>query len=52
MKNKVTIYTIAEELGMKVFLLTDRLVNRKNADISRFDRGSFDELKNFLESIR
>ena len=42
---------VAETLGMKVFLLTDRLINRKNEDISRYEQGSFDELGKFLEKI-
>lgn len=42
---------VAKKLGMKVFLLTDRLVNRKNADIGEYPRGSFDQLAKFLEKI-
>ncbi len=36
-------------VGMKVFLLTDCLLNRKNTDISIFARGSFDDLLQYLE---
>ena len=39
---------IAETIGMKVFLLTDNLVNRQNKDITVYNRGSFAELKKFL----
>lgn len=41
---------IAERLGIKVFLLTDCLINRKQADISTYPHGSFVELKAFLDS--
>ena len=39
---------VAETLGMKVFLLTDCLINKDGKDISRYPRGSFGELKRFL----
>ena len=42
---------IAEKLGMKVFLLTDCLINRKNEDISKYPHGGFKELADFLNSI-
>jgi len=42
---------IAEKLGMKVFLLTDCLINRENKDISKYPRGGYAELKTFLEGI-
>lgn len=42
---------IAETLGMKVFLLTDCLINEKNADISKYPLGGFDELKTYLKTI-
>ena len=38
----------AEGLGMQVFLLTDCIINKSGADISRFPRGGFGELKDFL----
>jgi len=34
----------AEQLGMKVFLLTDCLINKENADLSRYPHGDFDAL--------
>ena len=43
---------IAEKLGMKVFLLTDCLINRKNEDISKYPHGGFDELKVFLDGLK
>ena len=39
---------IAEKLGICVFLLTDNLINRKNTDISRYPKGSFDDLEEFI----
>ena len=42
---------IAETLGMKVFLLTNCLINEKNADISKYPQGGFEELKNFISKL-
>ncbi len=42
---------IAEKLGMKVFLLTDDLINKTNEDISKFSHGSFDRLFDFLYEV-
>ena len=42
---------IASKLGMKVFLLTDNLINKDNEDISRYKNGSFSDLKKFIEEI-
>lgn len=42
---------IAGELGMKVFLLTDCLINKHQEDISKYDRGNFEELLKFIEEI-
>lgn len=42
---------IAETLGMKVFLLTDCLINTKNKDISHYPSGSFPELLNYIWSL-
>ena len=42
---------IAEQLGMKVFLMTDCIINKANADISFYPHGSFDDLKNFLNTL-
>ena len=39
---------VATNLGMKVFLLTDCLINTKNADISVFPHGGFDDLLSFI----
>ena len=42
---------IARELGMQVFLMTDCLINKHNADISCYPRGSFPELIRFIEEL-
>lgn len=42
---------IAQTIGMKVFLLTDCLINRKNADISGYPGGGFEDLIAYVESI-
>lgn len=49
--NDVAEDMIAESLGMKVFLLTDCLINKRNADISGYAKGGFMELKEFLKDI-
>lgn len=42
---------VAEKLGMKVFLLTDNLINRTREDISRYPHGSFPELTIFVRGL-
>ena len=42
---------IAQTLGMKVFLLTDCLINKTGADISRYPHGGFDELLAFIRGL-
>jgi len=39
---------VAAKIGMKVFLLTDCLLNKSKKDISVYPRGGFDELEIFL----
>ena len=46
--NDATEDMVAEELGMKVFLLTDCLLNTKNVDISKYPQGSFHDLLTFI----
>lgn len=41
----------AEGLGLKVFLLTDTMINRKDRDITCYERGSFKELKEYLKQL-
>jgi len=42
---------IAEQLGMKVFLLTDCLINKDGKDISKYRRGSFAELEHYIGEL-
>lgn len=42
---------VAEKLGMQVFLLTDCLINKHDADIRRFHKGGFCELKKYIEQL-
>ncbi len=41
----------AQRLGMKVFLLTDCLINSVSADISKYPHGSFDALNEYIASL-
>jgi len=41
----------AEELGMRVFLLTDCLINKKDVDISRWAHGDYAKLQNWLREL-
>ena len=38
----------AAKIGMSVYLITDCLINNKNADLSEIPRGNFDDLRAFL----
>ena len=42
---------IASTLGMKVFLLTDCLINREEKDISNYPNGNYDDLIKYIESL-
>lgn len=42
---------VAEKLGMKVFLLTDCLINKDNVDITKYPKGSFDSLMSYINSL-
>ena len=42
---------ITQQLGMKVFLLTDCLINKAGTDISQYPNGSFSELARFLNTL-
>ncbi len=39
----------AEKVGMKTFLLTDCLINKDDADLSRWPKGDFEALEAFLK---
>ena len=47
----VTEDMIAGELGMKVFLLTDCIINKENKDISVYPNGSFKEALEYIKGI-
>lgn len=49
--NDVTEDMVAETLGMKVFLLTDCLINKENKDISVYPHGDFAQLLQFIDKI-
>lgn len=49
--NDVTEDMVARNLGMKVFLLTDCLINKKNLDIAQYPNGSFPELLTYIRSL-
>lgn len=49
--NDVSEDMIARELGMKVFLLTDSLINKENKDIDAYPHGSFPELMTFIREL-
>ena len=42
---------VAEELGIRCFLLTNNLINRKELDISKYSHGDCDALKKYLQEI-
>ncbi len=42
---------VAQAVGMKVFLLTDCLINKTNEDISKYPNGSFDELMEYINTL-
>lgn len=46
--NDVTEDMIAETVGMKVFLLSDCLINKERKDIDQYKRGGFDQLLEYI----
>lgn len=42
---------VAATLGMRVFLLTDCLINKFGKDISQFPNGSFDTLMEYIQTL-
>lgn len=42
---------IAQSLGMKVFLLTECIINRDGTDISQYPHGGFRELLDYIRSL-
>ena len=49
--NDVTEDMVAKKLGMKVFLLTDCIINKNGEDISAYPHGDFDALIAYLENL-
>lgn len=49
--NDVAEDMVAAKLGMKVFLLTDCIINKYDADISGYPQGGFDELMAFVKGL-
>ena len=49
--NDATEDMVAESLGMKVFLLTDCLINKQGKDISAYPHGSFDALMDYIRTL-
>ena len=42
---------VAQKLGMKVFLLTDNLINKADADISQYPNGGFAQLREHIDRL-
>jgi len=42
---------IAEQLGMKVFLMSEFLINKKNKDISMYPQGDFEALVEYIKGL-
>lgn len=42
---------VVQEMGMKVFLLTDCLINKDEVDIEAFPHGGFEELKRYIDEL-
>lgn len=49
--NDVSDDMVAQNVGMKVFLLTDCLINQNGEDISQYPNGSFEELMEYIKTI-
>ena len=49
--NDATEDMVAETLGMQVFLLTPCLINKHDLDLSRWPRGDFDALLDYLDKL-
>ncbi len=49
--NDVAEDMVARELGMQVFLLTDCLINKPNADLSQYPHGDFAALQEYLSAL-
>jgi HAD superfamily hydrolase (TIGR01549 family) len=43
---------VAQKLGIRVFLLTDCLINKSGSDIAQYPHGSFPELMDFIRKLK
>lgn len=50
--NDVNEDMVCEKLDMKVFLMTDNLINKNNVDINKYPHGSFNELIDYIDIIK
>ena len=50
--NDVSEDMVTETLGMKVFLLTDCLINKEGKDLSGYPQGNFEDLMTFIQKLR
>ena len=46
--NDVTEDMVARHVGMKVFLITDCLINKENEDIDNYPHGTFEDFKGIM----
>ena len=49
--NDVAEDMVSEKLGMKVFLLTDCIINKHNEDIEKYPHGKFEDLMKFIKEL-
>ncbi len=49
--NDVSEDMVAEKLGMKVFLITDCVINKNGEDIDRYPHGGFEDLIRLIEEL-
>lgn len=49
--NNVDEDMVAQETGMKVFLLTDNLINRKSKNINEYPNGDFNSLLQYIDNL-
>ena len=50
--NDATEDMVAQKLGIRVFLLTDCLINKEKTDINQWPHGSFPELINYIQELK
>lgn len=50
--NDVSEDMVVQQLGCKVFLLTDCIINKNDVDINNFPHGDFEDLKTFIKNLK